>query len=350
MEKEVNADIYLPKISVLLPNLNNYSFLKERIQTILDQTLTDWELIIVDSYSEDGAWELFQDFAKKDSRIRISQAPREGMYAGLNNCIHLARGEYIYIATSDDTMTPDCLEKMAAALDEHPECDLAHCCLTLIDRNGKEIEDKWSNWDKVKFFGDRIHQKHIRFAPYDGILYCVLGTIYTSLTELLIRQQVFKKIGLFKSEFGSSGDFEWGLRASLVCNTIHIPEYLATWRVYPEQLTQNTRIFSEKGQQLWCDAIASALSSLKKDRFEIAEQLSLRDLTFYYRFLQLKLGIKACRFPWQKVYFLTRFSISRSDVTLRYLKLQIKGKSFSKFYFLKSFLKRLGYENNIQNC
>ena len=72
IERETNT----PKVSVLLPNLNNRRFLKERIQTVLDQTFTDWELVIVDSYSDDGAWELIQEFATKEPRMQISQAPR----------------------------------------------------------------------------------------------------------------------------------------------------------------------------------------------------------------------------------------------------------------------------------
>ena len=75
--------------------------------------------------------EYIQELAARESRMRISQTPRKGVYAGFNDCIQLARGEYVYIATSDDTMSPDFLEKMVAALDRNRDCE-CHCCRILL--------------------------------------------------------------------------------------------------------------------------------------------------------------------------------------------------------------------------
>ena len=105
-----------PTVSICLPTLNAQRFLEVRMATILAQTLTDWELIVCDSFSDDGTWEYFQQF-KDDSRIRLYQVPKEGLYAGWNECLRRCRGEYIYIATADDTMVPECLEKMVGALE-----------------------------------------------------------------------------------------------------------------------------------------------------------------------------------------------------------------------------------------
>jgi glycosyltransferase involved in cell wall biosynthesis len=105
----------MPLVSICLPNLNTRRFLEPRMESLLSQTLNDWELIIVDNYSDDGAWEYFQKF-NDDPRIKLTQAPRAGMYANWNNCLRQARGEYIYVATSDDTCKPELLEKMVAAL------------------------------------------------------------------------------------------------------------------------------------------------------------------------------------------------------------------------------------------
>ncbi|NJN74916.1 MAG: glycosyltransferase [Limnothrix sp. RL_2_0] len=202
-------------VSILLPNLNNCQFLPARFESILSQSFDHWELIIVDGYSDDGAWELIQKYAQNDIRIKAIQAPREGIYEGLNRCINLAKGEYIYIATSDDTMTNDCLEKMVSALGAYPECDICHCCLTIIDQSGKELTSDWTSLLPAQFFGALLNRPHIRIAPHDAILYCCLNTVYSSLTQLLVRRSIFDKVGLFKSQFGSQGDLEWGIRASL---------------------------------------------------------------------------------------------------------------------------------------
>src|ERR1700739_1974190 len=113
------------------------------MDTIFGQTYRNWELIVSDNFSEDGAWEFFQSVAAQDSRVLIAQA-RLGMYEGWNDCIRRARGKYVYIATSDDTMAPDCLDKLVAALEQHPECDIAHCNLKVIDSSSLEFDHRWS--------------------------------------------------------------------------------------------------------------------------------------------------------------------------------------------------------------
>src|SRR5438477_9294469 len=105
----------MPKVSICVPNLNTRPYLPERFETIFNQTFQDWELIVCDSYSDDGSWEYIQELAAREPRMRISQTPRKGVFAGFNDCIQLARGEHVYIATSDDTMSPDFLEEMVAA-------------------------------------------------------------------------------------------------------------------------------------------------------------------------------------------------------------------------------------------
>src|SRR4029077_585677 len=163
----------MPKVSICVPNLNTRPYLPERFETVFNQTFQDWELVVCDSYSDDGSWEYIQELAAREPRMRISQIQRKGVYAGFNDSIQLARGEYVYIATSDDTMSPDFLEKMVAALDNNPGCGLAHCCLDFIDEQGMKISsghcwDKitggrgWDDWVTTRFFGDWIKKYHVR--------------------------------------------------------------------------------------------------------------------------------------------------------------------------------------------
>jgi glycosyltransferase involved in cell wall biosynthesis len=232
-----------PLVSVCVPNLNTRSFLEERLQTIQKQTYPNLEIIVSDNFSNDGAWEFFQDVARKDGRVRISQAPREGMYPNWNNCIRRARGKYIYIATSDDTMTADCLEKLVEALEAHPECDIAHCCLTFIDQGGTPISTGhcWENWPTTRFFGNWNARSHTRAPGHDTVVALALGTVFYSITQVLIRRRLFDVIGDFQKQWGSFGDLEWQMRAALSTHVVHVPEYLATWRLHPKQATDGER-------------------------------------------------------------------------------------------------------------
>lgn len=225
-------------ISILLPNLNNRPFLEERIESICRQTVSDWELIIVDSYSEDGAWEFFKDLAARDDRVKTSQAPRQGIYAGWNECIRRANGDHVYFATSDDTMAPDCLEKLSKALDQHPGCSLAHCDLRLFDETGREVpKDWWWQGLFVQSSGDYVHRRHIRKAPFDGLLHLCGQTVYISITQLLIRKSLFSSIGLFPTNRGSIGDFQWVMKATLLSDSVYVPDTWGGWRQHDKQAT-----------------------------------------------------------------------------------------------------------------
>jgi glycosyltransferase involved in cell wall biosynthesis len=228
-----------------VPNLNTLPFLPERFRTIREQSFQDWELLVYDSYSDDGAWEYIRQQGLRDARIRAWQGPREGSPGSWNPCVREARGEYVYIATSDDTMPPDCLQKLVAALDEHPDCDVAHCRLRIIDENGHDRRDWWSEGSLfARSSGPLLSRKHIRKAPFDGLLHLLGDSVYISVTQLLIRRSLFDRIGLFKSTWGSVGDFNWSMKAGLVANTVHVPDTWGGWRVHPNQATATAKFGS----------------------------------------------------------------------------------------------------------
>jgi glycosyltransferase involved in cell wall biosynthesis len=234
-----------PKVSICVPNLNTLPFLPERFETIFSQTFRDWELLVYDSYSTDGAWEYISKLAAGDSRIRAWQGPREGTPGSWTPCVREASGEYVYIATSDDTMPPDCLEHLVAALEAYPECALAHCNLRAIDENGNLTPDWWSKCSVfAQSSGNLLTRPHIRRAPFDGLLHLAGEPVYISITQLLVRRSLFDRIGFFESRWGGVGDFEWNMRAGLSANTIHVPSTWGGWRVHADQATAGAAIGS----------------------------------------------------------------------------------------------------------
>jgi glycosyltransferase involved in cell wall biosynthesis len=184
------------RVSICLPTLNSMEFLAARLDSIRQQTFKSWELVAVDGMSDDGTYQSLLDFAATVPEARVVQAERDGIYPNFNRCIRLAAGEYVYIATSDDTMAADCLEKMVAALDENPDCDLAHCPMRVMDESGGPAPDWWSGHSMfVRSSGPLATRRHKRVAPLDGML-CLLGdNIYSSVTQILIRRSLFDRIG-----------------------------------------------------------------------------------------------------------------------------------------------------------
>jgi len=200
----------------------------------LAQTVTDWELIICDSYSNDGSWEFFQKF-KDDPRIHLYQVPREGIYAGWNECLRRARGKYVYIATSDDTMRTDCLEKLLAPLERFPAIKLAYCDYEKIDANRQPVAIQ-KDWRR-DFLGEWMDIPAIHRSQTEFILHCALNISWVTVTSILFRRDLLDRIGLFRTDCGSAGDLEFALRAALVTDIAYVPGKLSSWRVHDQQGT-----------------------------------------------------------------------------------------------------------------
>jgi glycosyltransferase involved in cell wall biosynthesis len=234
-----------PIVSICIPNLNTRPFLDERRLSIDGQSLKDFEVVIVDDGSNDGSREFFHEWARSDRRVRVLDGPRQGLYAGWNACIRQCRGEFVHIATSDDTMPSDFLEKMVSALDSQPSCDLAHCNLLAFGGNSEELNEWWRGFSPFSLSsGEAAKLPHVRVAPLDGLLHLVGQSVYVSITQLLIRRSAFERVGLFDSRWGSVGDFNWNMRAGLVCDTVHVPDTWGGWRIHSAQVTADSAIGS----------------------------------------------------------------------------------------------------------
>ena len=299
-------------ISVILPTYNSLGYLTERVDSILNQSYTDWECIVIDGKSTDGTWEYLTELSKNDKRFELYQFEPKGVYHAWNKGVKLANGHFIYFATSDDTMTKDCLEKMVQALKSNPSCSIAHCCLNIINENSDRnaILD-WYKFPAQQYFKELTHEYHIRKAPLCGILYATHQTIIHSFTQILIRKEVFDTINYFLEDQGSEADLEWGMRATLSENIIHVPHELATWRVHAEQQTVLKPTVRGKKHilSLQIKAIKNAKidKALKKELLtnqSFLQAISIKQLLSNYTFFK-KLRSK---YYWQMKKLIRRFS------------------------------------------
>ncbi len=127
-----------PLISCVLPVYNGGQHLKEAIESILSQTLGDFELILIDDGSKDGSLAVMQGFADKDARIRLISRPNKGLIKSLNEGIELSRGEFIARMDADDISLPRRFEKQARLL-ESGEYDICGCHYYHVDDQGKYL-------------------------------------------------------------------------------------------------------------------------------------------------------------------------------------------------------------------
>jgi len=129
-------------VSVLMPVYNSALFLAEAIDSILNQTLTNFELIIIDDGSQDNSLKIIKKYAEVDSRIRYLSRDNKGISSTRNQLVAMAQASYIAWMDSDDISLPQRLDVQFKYLSQHTDCVALGCMAEFIDQQGLKI-CKW---------------------------------------------------------------------------------------------------------------------------------------------------------------------------------------------------------------
>ena len=138
----------MPTVSVIVPNYNHAAFLEQRIDSVLNQTFQDFEIILIDDCSTDDSVDFLNKFKNhpKVSHFILNEKNSGSPFGQWQRGIELAVGNYIWIAESDDFAEVDFLEKTVSVLNAKPSTVLAYSDSRIIDENGKEL----GFWGKSK--------------------------------------------------------------------------------------------------------------------------------------------------------------------------------------------------------
>jgi glycosyltransferase involved in cell wall biosynthesis len=128
-----------PLVSVVIPNYNHAVYLPQRIDTVLNQTFQDIEVILLDDCSTDYSREIIEAYARDYPRIRtcFNQQNSGSPFAQWNKGVDMAQGKYIWIAESDDYASPQFLDTLVAPLNTHPNVGLAYCQSHIVNEAGQ---------------------------------------------------------------------------------------------------------------------------------------------------------------------------------------------------------------------
>ena len=205
-----------PKISVIIPLYNHEKYINETVCSVLEQTVSDFELIIINDGSIDRSEEIVKQI--KDERIKYYYQENKGAHNTINRGIKLAKGEYISILNSDDVYYTNRFEEFLKILDVDSNINAVFSHIELIDDQGNHIrykkgaEDNWAN-----------HNLETSFKNEDNIILDLLaGCFLVTTSNLFCRKSVFRDIGFFFN-LRYSHDYEFFLR--LCYHTkVHIKE------------------------------------------------------------------------------------------------------------------------------
>lgn len=208
-----------PHISVIIPTYNRASMLGRAIQSVLDQTYRDFELIVVNDCSSDNTEEVVMSFA--DERIRYIRHPsNKGGSAARNTGISSSRGDYIALLDDDDEWLPNKLEMQVDLLDRLPE-DYGVVYSGYRAEQRGEILGEYS----PIYRGDVYHQM---------LKGCFIGS-----PTILIRKICFEKAGRFDETLPSCQDWDMWIRLAKYYKFDFIPEVLAVYNIHGDQIKFN---------------------------------------------------------------------------------------------------------------
>lgn len=217
----------MPKVTVWLTSYNHEKYIKQSIESILNQTYQDWELIIIDDCSKDSSWKIIKEYEEKDNRIRAIQHEinRGGSY--MVEKLDIIHGEYVAMAHSDDAWQEDKLEKQVALLEENSDIGACFTLVHLIDDEGKVFTDKDHPYSKVFEMENRSRTEWLNHFFYNGNCLCH--------PSILIRKIAYTDWSIIPNGLHGLPDFCQWIRLCKKSNIYILQEYLTYFRVHTDE-------------------------------------------------------------------------------------------------------------------
>ena len=239
-----------PSVSVIIPNYNHALYLKQRIESVLNQTHQDFELIILDDCSTDHSKTIIESYRNhpKVSHVLYNQQNSGSVFKQWIKGIELCQGDYVWIAESDDYASEDFLEKMHRFLNQDSNFGMSFCIATEVDSLGNQYSSLYESrkeiFEKLKAFGNAISREN-------AVLFLVADMIIQNASSVLFRTSELLKVDFEQlSTFWNTGDRFSYIGIALHSKIKFIPDPLCFMRLHEHNTTkkntENGRIHQDR--------------------------------------------------------------------------------------------------------
>jgi glycosyltransferase involved in cell wall biosynthesis len=221
----------LSKVSVILTSYNHARFLRDAIESVLNQTFTDFELIIGDDASTDESWNIIQSYT--DPRIYAYRHETNKGAGTINEIILSGRasGEYIAIHHSDDVWELEKLEKQVAYLDKNPQVGAVFTDIVVIGEHNQPLEDNTHIYQTAFNQPNRSRHEWLNHFFYKGNALCH--------PTILIRKECYDTCGLYRFGLAQLADFDMWVRLCMQYEIYVLPEKLFRMRVLSAEMNSS---------------------------------------------------------------------------------------------------------------
>lgn len=249
------------KVSIIVPVYNMEMYVEECVQSIINQTYKNIEIIIVDDGSVDNSGQICDDIQKNDARISVVHKANEGLSSARNAGMEQATGDYLMFVDSDDYLMKDAIEKLVLAIEKN-DCSFAFCDMKAsTDRIG-EFECRHKSEELVS---------DLEFRAWLTNAICREYVLAVIVINKLFKREVIEDI---RFDYGVYHEDEFFVNKLLEkrCNAVYLGEQLYYYRQTPGSITSSEQKYNIKHLD-----IADALDS----RIEIAVELNDIEFTIY---------------------------------------------------------------------
>jgi len=209
-----------PRVRVVIPTFNNARFVAEAIQSVLDQSVADLEIVVVDDGSTDATREVVGGIA--DRRVAYRRQENQGPSAARNNALRDATNELVAFLDADDLWLPDKLARQLALVDASPTVGLVHGAYIVVDEQRRELRRRLGPGLSGRV-ADRL---------------AVENLVSGSATTALVRRAVLDEVGLFDESLRGGEDWDLWFRIARVAELAYVPEPIAKVRLHSTNSTR----------------------------------------------------------------------------------------------------------------
>ena len=198
-------------ITVNICCYNSSKYLNETINSVLNQTYSNWELLIIDDGSTDNTKYIVEQYLNKNSKIRYYYQKNKGYSNARNKAINLSKGNWISLIDHDDVMFPERLLEQVSEIKKHPNAKLFSSNSQHIDDQGNYIIDSFSKFNPL----------NLDFSSRNAAFELIKNGCFVGTETVTFNKEVALKIGGFNENYKFLGDYDFFIKLALNYN-IHI--------------------------------------------------------------------------------------------------------------------------------
>lgn len=268
--KVVDLDVFQEQsVSVIIPLYNHEKYIRETLESAIEQTVRPLEIIVVDDGSSDNSAKIARSFADRYAQVKFWSQENRGAHCALNAAIYRARGDIVGILNSDDMYHPDRLAECLFAFRSEPAIDAVFTGINCVNDQGIVFSNSW-------------YEQALSFYKEIGDLSLALinGNFLLTTSNLMVRRNLFQKIGYF-SNLRYTHDLDFFLRLTLHNIDVRILDRaLLDYRIHEN----NTIAENHSKVKIEWAAVAAYFFWARGQRRHLANSV---DWAFYSRLIEI---------------------------------------------------------------